>query len=704
MEDKLKLVQLGMPTQLAVEVSRQIESSSGGGGQALTVAQRAETKADAATALANEADAAAVEALSAATAAAANTRDAKDLETLLANSTWRYDATGAAQVVAGDVFRTRKEGFSFEATASGASEYDVISAGGIKLRVAGRFAKTISDLVAFPAFRGSQVQVLSFHEGQASGGGFFAWDETRNRSDHDGGWVVSPTVPIVSAQSGADFAAKTEAFLLGTGEASPAGVGCWVRQSDREIDLVENWGLILNSPLLNQKMILKHALANTPRYKLHSAYEGIVGTALDGADAAAKRISINRAAHIHWPFKVRFIDGSNTGISGDIILIDGGPHEIDLLRVDGNRHNNPAGYPGGVGLTSGIRFGNSAQNAGPVGSNTRLRTKVRRIEVYNTEGDAVGVNNAAHVDVDYAYIENAGEHGFYVNGASGDFRVRSCDIKGFGLAGNHPTAVAVKVKRSSSVRIDYTVDDWGDTLNTGAYGGTAGQAVQKRDAVFESCRNVHLKNTVHNVRNGPGVNATAYDAFLGVEDCTYSTTQLAAHRSTFLDGTGSDGVIRGLRMKDSKTLKGIDQIRFWTHIENCDIGGNTLCEGAGPVTTHSISIRGTTLRGYLWLGDVDGITVKIDDCVLEREIIRRGTAVGAIKIAMVNSSMVLPSNVAAFSAASPAVLNVLLSGYCSISGHQYLAQGSGVSISSLDSSFSNETLVSSATMRKAQFT
>lgn len=135
MEDKLKLVQLGMPTQLAVEVSRQIESSSGGGGQALTVAQRAETKADAATTLANEADAAAVEALSAATAAAANTRDAKDLETLLANSTWRYDATGAAQVVAGDVFRTRKEGFIYVAAASGASDHHLTTAGGLKLYV-----------------------------------------------------------------------------------------------------------------------------------------------------------------------------------------------------------------------------------------------------------------------------------------------------------------------------------------------------------------------------------------------------------------------------------------------------------------------------------------------------------------------------------------------------------------------------------------
>ena len=80
------------------DITEEIEGGVGGGGQALTVAQRAETKADVATVLANEADAAAGEALSAATAAFANTRDAKDLEALLENSTWRYDATGVIGV------------------------------------------------------------------------------------------------------------------------------------------------------------------------------------------------------------------------------------------------------------------------------------------------------------------------------------------------------------------------------------------------------------------------------------------------------------------------------------------------------------------------------------------------------------------------------------------------------------------------------
>ena len=62
-------------------------------------------------------------------------RDAADLTTLLANSTWRYDATGAAQVVAGDVFRTRKEGFSYVAAASGAIDHAITTVGGVKLYV-----------------------------------------------------------------------------------------------------------------------------------------------------------------------------------------------------------------------------------------------------------------------------------------------------------------------------------------------------------------------------------------------------------------------------------------------------------------------------------------------------------------------------------------------------------------------------------------
>lgn len=62
-------------------------------------------------------------------------RDAADLTTLLANSTWRYDATGAAQVVAGDVFRTRKEGFSYKVLVVGSTAYDVATAGGLLLEL-----------------------------------------------------------------------------------------------------------------------------------------------------------------------------------------------------------------------------------------------------------------------------------------------------------------------------------------------------------------------------------------------------------------------------------------------------------------------------------------------------------------------------------------------------------------------------------------
>lgn len=58
------------------------------------------------------------------------------------------------------------------------------------------------------------------------GGGFFKWSPSVPRSAHDGGRVISPTVPLSGDLS------NLVAFLAGTGETSPAGFGCWVRITD----------------------------------------------------------------------------------------------------------------------------------------------------------------------------------------------------------------------------------------------------------------------------------------------------------------------------------------------------------------------------------------------------------------------------------------------------------------------------------------
>lgn len=90
-------------------------------------ADRAQAEADRSTTEADRAQANADDA-----AAFAGYRDFADVATLLANTSLEY-GTGAGQVQAGDILRTRKEGFSYEVIASDATDAHVETAGGVKL-------------------------------------------------------------------------------------------------------------------------------------------------------------------------------------------------------------------------------------------------------------------------------------------------------------------------------------------------------------------------------------------------------------------------------------------------------------------------------------------------------------------------------------------------------------------------------------------
>lgn len=62
-------------------------------------------------------------------------------------------------------------------------------------------------------------------EHRGHGGGCFEWDATMPRTKHDGGKVLSPTVPWDGSQGG------HRAFQAGTGETAPAALGCFVRRA-----------------------------------------------------------------------------------------------------------------------------------------------------------------------------------------------------------------------------------------------------------------------------------------------------------------------------------------------------------------------------------------------------------------------------------------------------------------------------------------
>lgn len=131
---------------------------------------------------------------------------------------------------------------------------------------------TIYDLLSIaPTTTGTRVIVASYWGGWATsstprGGGVFVWSPTMAKSRHNGGTIISPTVPWDGTAAGhASFTGQTTSylelpvgvttdgypagnvnnitcirnripimtgFLGGSGETQPGGIGCWVREDE----------------------------------------------------------------------------------------------------------------------------------------------------------------------------------------------------------------------------------------------------------------------------------------------------------------------------------------------------------------------------------------------------------------------------------------------------------------------------------------
>lgn len=117
-------------------------------------------------------------------------------------------------------------------TGSGLVGYDpaVSYAPGTIGAAIGAGVDSVFALLSSPASSGTIRPVSSYHTGWSAsatvdprGGGQFIYDPSVLKSRHDGGIIVSPSVPWDGTQ------ANLAAFLAGTGETSPGGSGCWVR-------------------------------------------------------------------------------------------------------------------------------------------------------------------------------------------------------------------------------------------------------------------------------------------------------------------------------------------------------------------------------------------------------------------------------------------------------------------------------------------
>ena len=85
---------------------------------------------------------------------------------------------------------------------------------------------TIHDLIAETPNPTVLYLVGAYYAGEVPGGGRFVHDPTVPKNLHNGGDIISSTVPWDGTP------ATIAAFLAGTGETDPAGSGCFVRQYD----------------------------------------------------------------------------------------------------------------------------------------------------------------------------------------------------------------------------------------------------------------------------------------------------------------------------------------------------------------------------------------------------------------------------------------------------------------------------------------
>lgn len=140
----------------------------------------------------------------------------------------------------------------------------------------GRGAVTVASVVSFqfvPRKETTTYLVKGYwglHPGQ--GGGYFRWSPTTPRSEHNGGSVISPTVPWNGTT------ATHTAFLKGTGETSPAGVGCFVRKhrgyhNVTEFGAISDWKAGIgfgtgfdNRDIIKHMMELLNEPVNVPKW------------------------------------------------------------------------------------------------------------------------------------------------------------------------------------------------------------------------------------------------------------------------------------------------------------------------------------------------------------------------------------------------------------------------------------------------------
>lgn len=118
------------------------------------------------------------------------------------------------------------------------------------------FVDGVKNLQTTPTNKKLVASVVAYYEGGQGGAGLYFWDAARPKSQHNGGSIVSPTVPWTGSQL------TLPNFLNAVGETVPAGFGAWVLIANEFS--VTNFGVVAtpgtnNFAALTKAVVTSHA-------------------------------------------------------------------------------------------------------------------------------------------------------------------------------------------------------------------------------------------------------------------------------------------------------------------------------------------------------------------------------------------------------------------------------------------------------------
>lgn len=242
------------------------------------------------------------------------------------------------------------------------------------------------------SFLGQVVEVASYHPNWSSttrgpiGGGVFVWDPSKPKTNHNGGTIISPTVPWDGTQ------ANLAAFLAGTGETTPAGNGCWIRNDTYSVDIT--WFGARGDGTTDDRGVFQKAIdylvASGKSGELHvpaGTYRINTGLTID-----VSVVTLNgNAALLDF---TSLTSGAAITLTGASINYSGNPYYNGVNALRGFKIIGPGS---GVATTIGIKF----TGTGLLGSND---IAVRDCTISQFATGVVLGNVAYHLSIEHCSI------------------------------------------------------------------------------------------------------------------------------------------------------------------------------------------------------------------------------------------------------------------------------------------------------------